>query len=102
MVAADVLLNSFPEARPDWWLVVRSHHGSVEGTGTQTCVLASAFLIAHVCVGCATLTEVEHVTDLARWRELLPPPHQWDTNKLLYKGTYVKKLEQVSRVNPVP
>ena len=66
MVAADVLLNSFPEVRPDWWLVVRSHHGSAKGTGTQTCVLASAFLIAHVCVGCATLTEVEHVTDLAR------------------------------------
>ena len=51
--------------------------------------------------GCATVTNVEHVTDLARWRELLPR-HHWDINKLPYKRTYVNTLEQVGRVNPVP
>ena len=51
--------------------------------------------------GCATVTNVEHVTDLARWRKLLPR-HHWDIHKLPYKRTYVNTLEQVGRVNPVP
>lgn len=54
-----------------------------------------------VITGCATVTNVEHVTDLARWRELLPR-HHWDIHKLPYKRTYVNTLEQVGRVNPVP
>ena len=50
--------------------------------------------------GCATVTNVERVTDVARWRELLPR-HRWDIHTLPYKRTYVHTLEQVGYVDPV-